>query len=482
MSQIYKSSSGGEVGPFVRTITGDTGAAVAPNAAGNINVIGDSSVSAGAISVQQYSSQANTLLITIPNGGGVSGIPIVSNSGSPPGNASYGVASANGGGTGFNNIPVGQILTGAGGGSQVVNLISTDFAGKVLTAQGNAAQPSWQWPTAGMTADGVVYASGVNSTFASTTAGVSGQVLTSNGPGNAPTWQASASNIGLGVFGDGSDGSPTWDGSTVVLGITPSGNTYTLSRDIFLASSTINNGVSIICNAYRIFCNGTLTNNGTIQWNGNAGTNTGTGGAALTNSSGSISTNALVGSTGGTGNTGAGGNGATATAVNFGSIGGNGGGGSSGGGSAGPTTALSATDGSIRAYPMCLSRMTSGAGTSVGFAGGTGGGGGGGDATHVGGGGGSGGGIVMVIALFFAGTGNIQALGGNGGNGNPSGTDCGGGGGGGGGVVIVLSRSVSSATISGQTISVAGGSPGTAVGTGSNGLVGSAGQTIILAM
>jgi len=78
--------------------------------------------------------------------------------------------------------------------------------------------------------------------------------------------------------GDGSDGALVFDGSSVVLGITPSANAYTLTRDVFATSLTVNNGVTVNTGGAAIFCTGTFTNNGTVQnngGNGNNGTNSG---------------------------------------------------------------------------------------------------------------------------------------------------------------------------------------------------------------
>ena len=139
--------------------------------------------------------------------------------------------------------------------------------------------------------------------------GVNGIVFSGSGSTVTATFNDSLSRAS-GIYGDGSDGSPTWDGSTVVLGITPSASSYTLTRDIYLGSSTINIGISIITNGFRIFCNGTLTNNGIIKWNGNDGTNLGVAGAAVNNTNSSIqdqtAANASPGLAGGAGNTGAG--------------------------------------------------------------------------------------------------------------------------------------------------------------------------------
>src|SRR5579862_2023017 len=109
------------------------------------------------------------------------------------------------------------------------------------------------------------------------------------------------------VYGDGSDGVVTFTGTTARLGLTPSSKVYTLTRDVYLASgSAIGTGVTIAAGGYRLFCQGTLTNNGTIQSNGHAASGA-TGGTAST-------AHALgVGSAGHNGGTGAGTAGGTTT-------------------------------------------------------------------------------------------------------------------------------------------------------------------------
>ena len=287
-------------------------------------------------------------------------------------------------------------------------------------------------------------------------------------------------------FGDGSDSTQTFDGTTVILGLTPSANVYTLNRDIFLASSTVNNGVTINTNGYRIFCSGILTNNGTIAHNGNNGANSGTAGAALSVGLSSINTGSTLnalGTAGGAGNTGAGSNGVTGNNIStaaYGGSGGAGGAGGSGGGTGGILTTVTATQGNIRALPWAImGQLITGALAFIKVQGGAGGGGGGGDGVVAGGGGGSGGGIVILASLFIAGTGSIRARGGNGGS-PASGTNVGGGASGGGGLVIVVSRSISSGAIAGQTIDANPGTPGTHQGSGSDGGNGNNGTVILL--
>ncbi len=299
------------------------------------------------------------------------------------------------------------------------------------------------------------------------------------------------SGFGAAVFGDGSDGTITFDGSTTVLSLVPSGNVYTLARDIFLAAGTINNGVSIKTNGFRIFCAGTLTNNGLIHWNGNAasGTNGATAGAGLSNTNSSFNSQTgsaanLPGTTGTNGGVGAGSAGQAGGSVSYGGAGGAGGAGSGGAGAAGGTNTGSAfparTANRFLMPVMMLIQINSGSGTPTFTAiqGGSGGGSGGGDTTNSGGGGGGGGAIVAVYAKKFAGTGSIQARGGAGGIctlGN-----CGGGGGGGGGTVFVVSQSVVAGAVSGQTIDANGGTGGAKSGTGVAGSNGSNGSAILL--
>jgi hypothetical protein len=289
---------------------------------------------------------------------------------------------------------------------------------------------------------------------------------------------------GLGVYGDGSDGSPTFDGTTTILGISPSSSVYTLTRDLFLASPIINSGVTIITNGYRILCQGTLTNNGTIQWNGNNGGNGttvgGTAGAALSGTNSSIFQGGNASPAGGAGSTTTGAAGGNATVRGMGGAGGHGATGSNAGGAGGTVTAALAIVGSIRSLPQAAYGQLVSSGALVSPLMGGGGGGGGGDGTNAGGGGGGSAAMVIVIAWQITGTGTISANGGAGGNGNTTG-NTGGGGGGGGGVVIVISGSVSAGAVAGQTITASGGSVGTSHGSGgASGTAGSAGKTILI--
>lgn len=327
----------------------------------------------------------------------------------------------------------------------------------------------------------------INGTALGTLSGAAtNQVLGWNGSQWVP--QTVSLTGGLAIYGDGSDGAFTFDGSTTILGVAPSTNTYTMNRDWFLGATTINNGVSIITAGFRLFVQGTLTNNGTIQWNGNnaSGTNGATPGAALGGNN--VIDNAagnnpgLAGGSGGTGN----GNNGNSFAVSYG-VGGAGGNGGTGnattagtGGSIGGTVA---NRGGFKWLLATIAYMPSPSGLTgpTLLLGGAGGGSGGGDATNAGGAGGGGGGIVILCARAFAGTGSVTANGGAGGNVTTSSLGCGGGGGGGGGGVIVISSSVSGGAVAGQTITANGGLAGTHHGTtATDGHAGSNGTVVFL--
>lgn len=351
--------------------------------------------------------------------------------------------------------------------------------------------------------------------------GNSGEFLTTNG--TTASWAA----VGAALYGDGSDGTKTFDGSSTInlsLGgsLVPSGNVYTLTRDIYLDSMTVDSGVTINTASYRIFVKETLSNAGTIKNNGaagNIGNSASAGRASYPNSHGtggavtSITNGTLYGGTqggaggngaegiidtGGAGNAGSAGQAGTAVTRSLttitgsaGSAGGSGGSGSSnggGGGGAGGSQSTSALSLTPSRNVQFLIRLHEIIGTAVNFlttCGGAAGGGGGGSGgaqngvsapsfSGSGGGGGAGGnsgGIIAIIAKTISNTGTIQANGGAGGNGGSAcavvantpyalggGAGAAGGNGGNGGVVILIYNTYTNS----GTVQAAGGAGGSA--------------------
>lgn len=71
------------------------------------------------------------------------------------------------------------------------------------------------------------------------------------------------------VYGTGADGDIVLDGTTTILDMAPSSNVYSMTRDIYFNDLTINTGVRLAPNGYRIFVKGTLKfmgNNSTIGY------------------------------------------------------------------------------------------------------------------------------------------------------------------------------------------------------------------------
>jgi hypothetical protein len=254
-------------------------------------------------------------------------------------------------------------------------------------------------------------------------------------------------------YGDGSDGD-----------VTISVNT-TLTRDMVYNNLTVDVGVVLSPDGYRIFVKGTLTNNGTIRRNGNAG--------AVNN--GLTATRVLGGSQhGGTrGITASPGGPPTANDPDQEpTIGGNGGDGGAGSTSAGGTGAVpvASTVGEPRALPFLMPICQGITDPSSRWWGGVSGCGGGGATGVAGGFAGSGGGVILIAARTIVNTGTIQANGGVGASGSAGGGGSGAGGGGGGGFILLIYRSLDDT----GTIEAAGGAGG-AIGAGFS--AGSAGST-----
>ncbi len=285
-----------------------------------------------------------------------------------------------------------------------------------------------------------------------------------------------ASPGGLGIFGNGADGVLVYDGAATILGMAPVANVYTLTRDIYPSSMTVNAGVTINENDFKIWCKGTLTFIATSNINHN-------GGDALLDAHGSgalaagtVNSSATGGSTcpdGSDAGTGAGTGGFNANGYQLGGNGGAGGLGSSGAGGAGGAGSVPDPHyGGIQVFNALPFAVLNSGPTGVNLASGSAGGSGAGDGVNNGGGGGGASGSIVIAAKIIVGTGTIQAKGGAGGASAGAGNVGGGGGGGGGWIVVVTSAAIPN-TI---TLDVSGGAGGAKHGTGVAGSAGSAGN------
>jgi hypothetical protein len=274
-------------------------------------------------------------------------------------------------------------------------------------------------------------------------------------------------------WGDGTDGSFTFDGVAVSGQCTgPSGNVYTLIRDVTFSAITINNGITLETGGFRLWCTGQIQTVGTgaiTNKGANASGGTGGAGAAQQTVSGG----------------GAGGASAAAGTSTTNTIGsGNGGAGGGGGGAGSSNTPAATNKGRLHTY----SAMTVGALVSpvqgINPVGGGGGGGGGANNGGTGGGGGGGGGVLCIMAskVRLATASNLSAKGGNGANG--SGANSSGGGGGGGGLLLLHCATlvVDDASSVNAANCCPGGSAGTGVGTGVSGTAGSNGAVVVMTL
>jgi hypothetical protein len=305
---------------------------------------------------------------------------------------------------------------------------------------------------------------------------------TGGNPGTNVSLISTEATFGASEFGDGQDGTALLNGSTTVLGMIPVANVYTMTRDLFFEDLTIDVGVTLKPDGFRVFVKNTLTNNGLIH-------RSGTSASGVTAGTGPSGTSRVLGGGFAGGNGGNGGAGADGTATSNSSprtttsAAGNGGasaslpgtagdvacrgggGGRAGGGNTGSGGAtivsFAANVGRLASQELIAGRPL---GNSVPFEGGSGGGGGAYNTVGFpGGGGGGGGGVLVVGAKTIAGSGAIEAKGGDGADGD-AGNPAGGGGGGGGGVLVLVYG-----TRSGVTYSVAGGTAGSGTGGAGNG-------------
>lgn len=103
------------------------------------------------------------------------------------------------------------------------------------------------------------------------------------------------------AYGTGVDGDATLDGTSTVLGMIPVTNVYSMTSDLYFDDLSINNGVRLAPNGYRIFVKNTLSlgTNSIIGFNAGYATagSIGQGGAintAVTNSLGGASATQIV--------------------------------------------------------------------------------------------------------------------------------------------------------------------------------------------
>lgn len=298
----------------------------------------------------------------------------------------------------------------------------------------------------------------------------------------------------------------TGDSTIAYSSFVRSNVTYYLGREVYLTDLTINSGITLVNTVYSITGNGTLTNAGTIDCSGFAGsaagivgnlTGQGSGGAGGL-SQDSFTLQALSLGSLGSGNIGAAGSGGTTAAAgtdgsqgNFASVllgldsgvTGAGGNGTLGNGGAAVTTVV--PPGSALSWRRVDAQLVSGVTVIGGGVSGGGGASGGGDAANPGGGGGGGGGCGGVIAIFFQNinnTGTISSNGGAGGHGETPtshATGVGGGGGGagasGGFVYIITNNPIAIGSI--QANGGVGGVNGAGLGTGTAGTIGTGGTS-----
>jgi len=242
--------------------------------------------------------------------------------------------------------------------------------------------------------------------------------------------------------------------------ITYSTNT-TLTADVYANDITINNGITITTNGYNFYCQGTFTNNGTI----NTGTlNNGGPGCGNANGGGGAG-GSLPNSYGGSG----GGGGSTTTSNGTAEGGGNGGSTIAAGGSGGSPGG----NGSTPAAPTLSATTIQNWYSSgiVNYLGGAGGGGGAAGGNFSDGGGSGSYGLYIQANQIIAGTINTNGISVT----NSAPAAAGGGGGGGGGVLLLA---YGNGGYTAGTYNVSGGSGQTGNG-GANGGSGGAGQILL---
>lgn len=270
------------------------------------------------------------------------------------------------------------------------------------------------------------------------------------------------------VYGPGTDGDVTLNGAAITVdgtSISPSGNVYTLTRELYARNLTINSPYSLRAAGFSVRVNGTLAGDLGTQIHDNGVTSTGATGGAGLSSSAQLSGRFSGG--GGAGRTTTAGNGSNAIYTNAG-----GGAGGNGGGSGiytGGVAAVTPRPEAGRPDDTSMTVFSRIRPQSVAYNGGGGGGGGARNTGGSGGGGGGGGGVLQVFARIYNYNGTLSAVGGDGRVGT---TDSGGGGGGGGGVIVLIT----SQELVVPTFNVSGGAPGGGAGGGVAGMAGNSGS------
>ncbi len=313
---------------------------------------------------------------------------------------------------------------------------------QILKMNGNV--PNWEAETstvdASTTVKGVVEAATSAEVTAGTATGATGAALVVT----PDQLKLSVYGLGGGFFGDGADGN-----------VTISANTD-LARDMNYANLTIDSTFTLNTKGFRVFVNGTLTNNGTIANNGGNGSGVtgGTAGAEGTLLGGTAGATYAGGTGAGGGGGGGGicwisardvavqgvieakgGTGANASAPGSGNANGNNGaaialsliqsgsgatGGNCNGQTGGVGGVISSNSKSSPKSSVILTMMIDGV---TELAGGAGGGSGGGSVSNAsaGGGGGGQGGLIVFIYRFLTTSGTLTVTGGAGGTGSGTG-------------------------------------------------------------
>lgn len=353
------------------------------------------------------------------------------------------------GGTGATHFPTGGFLYDSG-------------AGTALSA---TSSPTVGWLTATTTTATSTFAGGLTVGKSVTVSG--NQTIT----GNLTVGGSISGTIivpALGTLGSGVDGNVDYVASA------------TSTHDIYAQNLTVESGITLNMNGFRLFATGTVSVLGTIKNDGLPGV-VGVSGTGVAGGAGGAAAGASIGtSTPGTAG-GASNSGSTTGTNNVNSYGGTGG--SGGSASSGAHTGTAPLPALGRIQDLVTATMLANFSTSTNslfpFNGGTGGAGGDGGNGNSGGGGGggSGGGVLGIYAdtISIGAAGVIRTNGGRGGDGGTT-NGCGGGGGGGGLLVLVYKTLLSNLGVT----QAAGGAHGTMQGGCTGSTDGSAGTVITL--